>query len=107
MWTGRRASSASGRIGRSRADRRVIGLPDELGRLHDARHTVATVLLVRAVPERVVMQVMGWSSNATADRYQRVTTGVLADVAKRVGGLIWEVAKEGIEGDPQPPGGTR
>lgn len=77
------------------------------GRLHDARHTVATVLLIRGVPERVVMQVMGWSFNATVDRYQHVTTGVLADVAKRVGGLIWEVAREGIEGDPQPPGSTR
>ncbi|GHA97088.1 hypothetical protein GCM10010392_24450 [Streptomyces clavifer] len=29
-----------------------------------------------------------------AARYQHVTGGILADVAQRVGGLIWEVAKE-------------
>ncbi|MGW3007497.1 tyrosine-type recombinase/integrase [Streptomyces sp. NPDC001219] len=63
------------------------------GRLHDARHTAATVLLILGVPERVVMQIMGWSSTAMAARYQHVTGGILADVAQRVGGLIWEVAK--------------
>ncbi len=63
------------------------------GRLHDARHTAATVLLILGVPERVVMQIMGWSSTAMAARYQHVTGGILQDVAERVGGLIWEVAK--------------
>jgi integrase len=43
-------------------------VPD--GRLHDARHTAATVLLVRGVPERTVMSVIGWSSTAMAARYQ-------------------------------------
>ncbi|MFD4907104.1 tyrosine-type recombinase/integrase [Kitasatospora purpeofusca] len=62
------------------------------GRLHDARHTAATVLLILGVPERVVMQIMGWSSTAMAARYQHVTGGILKDVAKRVGGLIWKVA---------------
>lgn len=71
--------------------------------LHDARHTAATVLLILGVPERVVMQIMGWSSTAMAARYQHVTGGILADVAKRVGGLIWEVAKEGTTEDPEPP----
>ncbi|MFG3051383.1 tyrosine-type recombinase/integrase [Kitasatospora sp. NPDC048239] len=67
------------------------------GRLHDARHTAATVLLILGVPERAVMQIMGWSSTAMAARYQHVTSGILKDVAKRVGGLIWQVA-EGPEG---------
>ncbi|WP_329598102.1 site-specific integrase [Streptomyces pseudovenezuelae] len=67
------------------------------GRLHDARHTAATVLLILGVPERVVMQIMGWSSTAMAARYQHVTGGILADVAQRVGGLIWEVAKAADE----------
>ncbi|MDR7304715.1 tyrosine-type recombinase/integrase, partial [Haloactinomyces albus] len=31
-------------------------------RLHDARHTAATVLLILGVPDRTVMEVMGWSS---------------------------------------------
>ncbi|WP_323180885.1 MULTISPECIES: tyrosine-type recombinase/integrase [unclassified Streptomyces] len=64
------------------------------GRLHDARHTAATVLLILGVPERVVMQIMGWSPTAMAARYQHVTGGILADVAQRVGGLIWEVAND-------------
>ncbi|MGW0310225.1 tyrosine-type recombinase/integrase [Streptomyces flavidovirens] len=76
------------------------------GRLHDARHTAATVLLILGVPERVVMQIMGWSSTAMAARYQHVTGGILQDVAKQVGGLIWEVAKsddEATEEDPEQP----
>lgn len=77
------------------------------GRLHDARHTAATVLLILGVPERVVMQIMGWSSTAMAARYQHVTAGILRDVAERVGGLIWEVAKEGGEGTPGGPAGAR
>jgi integrase len=77
------------------------------GRLHDARHTAATVLLILGVPERVVMQIMGWSSTAMAARYQHVTGGILADVAQRVGGLIWEVAKAADEGGPAGPAGSR
>jgi integrase len=38
------------------------GLRD--GRLHDARHTAATVLLILGVPERAVMSLMGWSTTA-------------------------------------------
>jgi len=38
-------------------------------RLHDARHTAATVLLALEVPERTVMGVMGWSSTSMAARY--------------------------------------
>jgi integrase len=59
------------------------------GRLHDARHTAATVLLVLGVPERTVMDVMGWSSTAMAARYQHVTDPIRREVAARVGGLLW------------------
>jgi hypothetical protein len=38
-------------------------------RLHDARHSAATVLLAHEVPERTVMGVMGWSSTSMAARY--------------------------------------
>ncbi|MDQ7805831.1 tyrosine-type recombinase/integrase [Amycolatopsis sp. A133] len=37
-------------------------------RLHDARHTAATVLLVLGVPERAVMEFMGWSNSTMAKR---------------------------------------
>lgn len=63
------------------------GLRD--GRLHDARHTAATVLLILGVPERAVMGLMGWSTTAMAARYQHITGAVRGDVADRVGGLIW------------------
>lgn len=59
------------------------------GRLHDARHTAATVLLILGVPERAVMGLMGWSTTAMAARYQHITGVVRTDVAQRVGGLIW------------------
>ncbi len=57
-------------------------------RLHDARHTAATVLLVLGVPERTVMGIMGWSSTAMAARYQHVTDAIRATVANQVGGLL-------------------
>jgi integrase len=62
------------------------------GRLHDARHTAATVLLILGVQERAVMDVMGWATTGMAARYQHVTDPVRADIAKRVGGLIWQAA---------------
>jgi integrase len=43
------------------------------GRLHDARHTAATVLLILGVAERAVMGLMGWSDSGMARRYQHLT----------------------------------
>ena len=65
---------------------RRAGVPD--GRLHDARHTAATVLLILGVPERTVMGIMGWSSTAMAARYQHVTDPIRHEVADRVDGLL-------------------
>lgn len=59
-------------------------------RLHDARHTAATMLLVLGVPERTAMGIMGWSTTAMAARYQHVTNPIRATVARQVGGLLWE-----------------
>lgn len=64
------------------------GLRD--GRLHDARHTAATVLLVLGVQQRVVMGLMGWSSSSMAARYQHITDKIRQDIAKQVGGAIWK-----------------
>ncbi|MEU4288814.1 site-specific integrase [Kribbella sp. NPDC026596] len=58
-------------------------------RLHDARHTAATMLLALAVPERAAMGVMGWSSTAMAARYQHMTDPIRRDIAERLGGLLW------------------
>lgn len=69
-------------------------------RLHDARHTAATVLLILGVQERAAMGIMGWSSSSMAKRYQHVVDEVRTDIADRIGGLIWE-APQG-EDDPDP-----
>jgi len=37
-------------------------------RLHDARHTTATLLLVQGVDQRVVMDLFGWTSGTMANR---------------------------------------
>jgi integrase len=60
------------------------------GRLHDARHTAATVLLLLGVPDRTVMGLMGWSNSAMAARYQHLTGTIRSDVASKVDGLLWE-----------------
>lgn len=69
------------------------------GRLHDARHTAATVLLVLGVPQRAVMDLMGWATSDMAKRYQHLTDEVRADIAEKVGGLLWDVAKPTDDGD--------
>jgi integrase len=70
-------------------------------RLHDARHTAATMLLVLKVPTRAVMDVMGWSQASMATRYQHVPIEVLNGIAKQVEGLLWMSAKD--EGEDSTP----
>lgn len=66
----------------------AAGLRD--ARLHDARHTAATVLLILEVPGRVVMDIMGWSEQDMLLRYQHVTEQIRRNVADRVEGLLWQ-----------------
>jgi Phage integrase family len=66
-------------------------------RLHDARHTAATVLLILGVPERAVMGLMGWSNTAMVARYQHLTTPVLDGVADQLGALLWGTADQPTE----------
>ncbi|MGI8310484.1 tyrosine-type recombinase/integrase [Saccharopolyspora hattusasensis] len=58
-------------------------------RLHDARHTMATMLLVLRIPSKTVMTVMGWSQESMLKRYQHVPQEVLDEVAADVGKLLW------------------
>jgi integrase len=67
---------------------RKAGVRD--GRLHDARHTAATLLLELGVPDRTTQSVMGWSDGSMAKRYQHVVKRIRDDVAKRQTGLVWE-----------------
>jgi integrase len=64
-------------------------------RLHDARHTAATMLLVLKVPTRAVMDVMGWSHASMTGRYQHVPAEVLTSIAEEVGGLLWKTDEAG------------
>jgi integrase len=66
-------------------------------RLHDARHTAATMLLVLKVPTRAVMDVMGWSQASMATRYQHVPIEVLNGIAKQVEGLLWLPSSAGTD----------
>lgn len=66
-------------------------------RLHDARHTAATVLLELGVNDRAAQGVMGWSNASMAGRYQHLTAGIRQSIADQVGGHLWEEA-EGKDG---------
>lgn len=61
-------------------------------RLHDARHTAATVLMLLGVPDRVIDQIMGWEAGTSARmraRYLHVPDAMLKDVAQKIAEAIW------------------
>lgn len=59
-------------------------------RLHDARHTCATLLLEQGVDARVVMEILGHSQiSLTQNTYQHVMPKVVADATERVGGVLF------------------
>ena len=63
------------------------GLRDS--RLHDARHTAATVLLLLGVSQPAIMSIMGWSNPAMTQRYAHVVAPIRQEVAAQVGDLLW------------------
>jgi integrase len=67
------------------------------GRLHDARQTASTVLLLLGMPERIAMAITGGSSASMAKCYQHVTDPMLHDVGKKIGSLLWGGAAGGPE----------
>jgi integrase len=73
-------------------------------RLHDARHTAATMLLVLGVPARAVMDVMGWSSASMAHRYQHVPDALRQRIADQMGSLLWGSSSNDGEEDDGPTG---
>jgi Site-specific recombinase XerD len=78
---------------------KLAGVRD--GRLHDARHTAATALLVLGVSSRAVMGIMGWSNSAMTVRYQHLTDQVRRDIAQQLGGLLWGDSRH-LPGDTGP-----
>jgi hypothetical protein len=67
-------------------------------RLHDARHTAATVLLVLRQPTPTVVSLMAWSSESMAARSQHVTDTLRSQVASQVGEFIWSPAADESRG---------
>ena len=60
-------------------------------RLHDARHTAATLLLQQGVAARVAMQVLGHSHiTLTLGTYSHVVPELAEDAAERMGRALWE-----------------
>lgn len=59
-------------------------------RLHDARHTAATLLLAQGIDARVAMDVMGWSTIHMLQRYQHVADDLRAEAARRVGESLFQ-----------------
>ena len=71
-------------------------------RVHDGRHTSATMLLLLRVDGRTVMAIMGWSDGRMLQRYQHVVDELLAEGARRIGGLLFgDSATGGATGPPE------
>jgi len=67
---------------------RSAGVRD--ARLHDARHTAATLLLQQAVPARVAMQILGHSQiQLTLGTYSHVVPELAQEAADRMGAALW------------------
>jgi len=66
---------------------KAAGVPP--ARLHDARHTAATLLLEQGVDIRVVQEILGHSSLAVTKRYTHVTSRLAVDAADRMGKALW------------------
>ena len=58
-------------------------------RLHDARHTAATMLLARGVPTRVVMEILGHSQISMTSKYQHVVDEMQTAAMDAVGEELW------------------
>ena len=71
---------------------RVAGVRD--GRLHDARHTTATVLLILGISDQNVMASMGWSDPRMLKRYQHFVQQAQRAVADRVESYLWGTKRD-------------
>lgn len=66
---------------------KVAGVPSI--RLHDLRHTHATLGLAAGVPAKVMQERLGHASvQITLDLYSHVIPGMGADAAAKIGGLL-------------------
>jgi site-specific recombinase XerD len=66
---------------------RAAGVPQ--ARVHDARHTAATLLLAQGVDVRTVQYILGHSTLSQTQRYTHVSQALTRDAAERMGGALW------------------
>lgn len=66
---------------------RAAGVRD--ARLHDARHTAATLLLEQGVHVRVVQEILGHARVTTTERYTHVASPQVRDASQRIGEALW------------------
>jgi integrase len=77
---------------------REAGVRD--ARLHDARHTAATLLLTQGVAVRVAMAILGHSSSQlTRDTYQHVVPELARDAMDLVGSALWRREPAAVPSD--------
>ena len=58
-------------------------------RVHDARHTAATLLIEQGVHIRVVQEVLGHTRVTTTGKYTHVATLQMKDASGRMGQALW------------------
>jgi integrase len=73
-------------------------------RLHDLRHTAASLLLAQNVPARVVMEILGHSQIAlTMNTYSHVAPEVSRAAADRMGRMLWQDDDDPDQDDHDQP----
>jgi len=70
---------------------REAGVPHR--RLHDARHTAATLLLLLGVNIKTTAAILGHSNVSITQRYTHVVDELRADAAQRMGDALWAAAE--------------
>lgn len=80
-------------VGRSHHSGYVSG--KGLPRLHDARHTAATLLLLQGVDVRVTMALFGWTKPEMAGRYQHILGEMRDAAAEQMESALWGPGSSG------------
>ncbi|MEV0167355.1 site-specific integrase [Nonomuraea fuscirosea] len=62
---------------------------DKDARVHDARHTAATLLIEQGVGISVVQEILGHSQLTTTKRYTHITATLSTEAAARMGRALW------------------
>jgi site-specific recombinase XerD len=58
-------------------------------RVHDARHTAATLLIEQGVHIRVVQEVLGHTRGTTTERHTHAATLQMRDASERMSEALW------------------